>query len=61
MKRIDELLSTWEKAIEVADEAKLMNWYSNIAKMAAHNAYHIGQIVIMRKAQASWDAEKGVK
>lgn len=25
------------------------------------NAYHIGQTVVMRKAQGSWDAEKGVK
>ena len=61
VKRIDELLSTWEKAIEVADEAKLNDWYANVAKMGAHNAYHIGQVVVMRKAQGSWDAEKDVK
>ncbi len=61
VKRIDELLSTWEKAIETADEAKLSGWYANISKMGAHNAYHIGQIVVMRKAQGSWDAERGVK
>lgn len=61
VKKIDALLSTWEKAIEAADEAKLSGWYSNLAKMGAHNAYHIGQIVVMRKAQGVWDAEKGVK
>jgi hypothetical protein len=26
-----------------------------------HNAYHIGQIVYIRKLQGSWDPEKGVK
>ena len=61
VKKIDELLSTWEKAIEEADEAKLSGWYSNIANMNAHNAYHVGQIVVMRKAQGVWDAEKGVR
>jgi hypothetical protein len=27
----------------------------------AHNAYHIGQIVYLRKLQGSWNPDKGVK
>lgn len=61
VKKIDALFTSWEKAIESADEAKLVGWSETISKMNAHNAYHIGQIVVMRKAQGSWDAEKGVK
>jgi hypothetical protein len=47
--------------VETADEAKLKSWYSTIAHIGAHNAYHIGQIVYVRKEQGSWDREKGVK
>ena len=61
VKKIDELFTKWEKAIEGADEAKLQKWYSTIAHMNAHNAYHIGQIVYARKEQGVWDPEKGVK
>jgi len=34
---------------------------STIAHIGAHNAYHIGQIIYVRKLQGSWDPEKGVK
>jgi uncharacterized damage-inducible protein DinB len=61
VKGLDQVLTDWEKAIEAADEAKLKDWYSNIAHIGAHNAYHIGQIVFVRKEQGSWNPEKGVK
>jgi len=61
VKGLDQVLTEWEKAIEAADEAKLKDWYSNIAHIGAHNAYHIGQIVFVRKEQGSWNPEKGVK
>jgi hypothetical protein len=32
-----------------------------IAHIGAHNAYHIGQIVFVRKEQGSLDPAKGVK
>jgi len=60
-KRADELFTQWEKAVETADDAKLNGWASTIAHISTHNAYHIGQMIIMRKAQGSWDPEKGVK
>ena len=61
VKQLDEVLTAWEKAVETADDAKLKDWYSIVAHIGAHNAYHIGEIVYVRKEQGSWDASKGVK
>ena len=61
VKKLDEVLSSWEKEIKNADEAKLEEWYENIANMNTHNAYHTGQIIFLRKLQGSWNPEKGVK
>jgi len=61
VKEMDEVLTDWEKAVEGADEKKLALWASEIAHIGAHNAYHIGQIIYVRKEQGSWDPEKGVK
>jgi hypothetical protein len=61
VKQLDEVLTDWEKAIESADDAKLKEWASGIAHLGTHNAYHIGEIVMVRKEQGSWNPEKGVK
>jgi uncharacterized damage-inducible protein DinB len=61
VKQLDEVMTDWEKAVEGADDAKLKDSYSEIAHIGAHNAYHIGQIVYVRKEQGSWNPEKGVK
>ena len=61
VKQLDQVLTDWEKAVESADDAKLKDWYSTIAHIGAHNAYHIGQIIYVRKEQGSWNPEKGVK
>lgn len=61
VKKIDDVLARWEKAVETADEAKLTKWYSTIAHIGTHNAYHIGQILYVRKLQGVWDPNKGVK
>ena len=61
VKDLDQVLTDWEKAVEAADEAKLKDWYSTIAHLGTHNAYHIGEIVMVRKEQGSWNPEKGVK
>ncbi|HVO64011.1 MAG TPA: DinB family protein [Terriglobales bacterium] len=59
--QLDQILTEWEKAVETADDAKLAKNASLIAHVGAHNAYHIGEIVMVRKEQGSWDASKGVK
>jgi uncharacterized damage-inducible protein DinB len=61
VKQLDDVMTDWEKAVEAADEAKLKDWYSTIAHIGTHNAYHIGEIVMVRKEQGSWNPEKGVK
>jgi uncharacterized damage-inducible protein DinB len=61
VKQLDEVLTEWEKAVEGADDKKLQAWASTIAHIGAHNAYHIGQIVYVRKLQGAWDPSKGVK
>jgi ketosteroid isomerase-like protein len=61
VKKLDEVLSSWEKEIKNADETKLKDWYESIANMNTHNAYHTGQIIFLRKLQGSWNPEKGVK
>ncbi len=61
VKQLDEVMTDWEKAVEAADEAKLKDWYSDVAHIGAHNAYHIGQIIYVRKEQGSWNPDKGVK
>jgi hypothetical protein len=61
VKQIDQVLTDWEKAVEAADETKLKDWYSTLAHLGTHNAYHIGQIIYVRKEQGSWNPDKGVK
>jgi uncharacterized damage-inducible protein DinB len=61
LKRLDTVLTELEKLVESADEGKLRAIAPGIAHVNTHNAYHIGQIVFVRKEQGSWDASKGVK
>ena len=58
---LDKVLAEMEKIIEGADDAKLKKMAETISNVSAHNAYHTGQIVFVRKLQKSWDPEKGVK
>lgn len=61
VRELDEVMTEWEKAVEAADDKKLAESASTIAHVGTHNAYHIGQIVLLRKEQGSWDPAKGVK
>jgi len=61
VKRLDQVLTDIENLVETATDDQLKKWSSTIANISAHNAYHSGQIIFVRKLQGSWDAEKGVK
>lgn len=61
VKKLNQVQSDWEKAVESADDAKLAENASLIAHVGAHNAYHIGQILYVRKLQGVWNPDKGVK
>src|SRR5580698_1045567 len=61
VQKLDAVLMELEKMVENADEAKLKAIAPTIANINTHNAYHIGEIVMVRKEQGSWDPSKGVK
>jgi uncharacterized damage-inducible protein DinB len=61
VKNLDQVLTDFEKAIEAADDKTIEANASLIAHVSAHNAYHVGQILYVRKLQGSWDPSKGVK
>lgn len=61
VKQLDEVMSQLEKLVETADDKKLEGWASEIAHIGTHNAYHVGQMIFVRKLQGSWNPEKGVK
>jgi hypothetical protein len=61
VKKLDKVLNDIEKWIETASDDQLKKHAGTIANISAHNAYHTGQIISVRKAQGSWDVEKGVK
>jgi hypothetical protein len=58
---LDSVLSALETAVKTADEKKLRTWYSTIAHIGTHNAYHTGQIIYIRKMKGWWDDNNGVK
>ena len=60
-KDLDAVLTEWETVVKNADDAKLAQWASTIAHIGAHNAYHIGQMIYVRKQAGNWDPDKGVK
>jgi uncharacterized damage-inducible protein DinB len=70
VERFDAVMLEWRDLIDQADESKFTQsvsdeivapWADVIATLNAHNAYHAGQIVLLRKLQGNWDAEMGVK
>lgn len=61
VQKLDSVLTAWEEAVKNADENKLQKWYSTIAHIGTHNAYHTGQIIYIRKMKGWWDDNNGVK
>ena len=61
VQRLDSVLTALEVAVQNADEKKLAGWYSTIAHVGTHNAYHTGQIIYIRKMKGWWDDNNGVK
>jgi hypothetical protein len=59
--KLDAVLTEMEHLVETADDPQLAKWANSIAHISAHNAYHVGQIIYIRKLQGTWDPDKGVK
>jgi hypothetical protein len=61
VQQLDQVMNELEKWVETADEAKLQESARVFTHIGTHNAYHIGQIIYVRKEQGSWDPKNGVK
>jgi uncharacterized damage-inducible protein DinB len=59
--RLDRVLGDLEKLVSEADAQTLQSWAPTLGRIATHNAYHTGQILLLRKMQGAWDPAKGVK
>ena len=59
--RFDRCMTDYEQWVHSANDADLAAHASTIAHVGTHNAYHLGEIVYVRKLQGSWDPSKGVK
>jgi uncharacterized damage-inducible protein DinB len=69
VEKFDRVMTEFRSLIEAADEAKFdqhvsetnkASWAELILNINAHNAYHGGQMLLIRKLQGSWNPEKGV-
>ena len=61
VKQLDQVMTELEEFVETTDDKTLQTRASDIAHIGTHNAYHVGQIIFVRKLQGSWNSEKGVK
>jgi DinB superfamily len=61
LKEFDRVMGELEQFVESADDATLAKIAPTVARIAQHNAYHIGEMVTSRKKQGTWDPENGVK
>ncbi|MEH7482887.1 DinB family protein [Neobacillus drentensis] len=67
--RLNDVMTDWNETIQACEDDKLDEpfnpeskslWITTLSSLTLHNAYHIGQIVTLRKIQGSWDKEQGV-
>lgn len=65
----DAVMTEWRELLLSADESKFSEavptkgettWAEIVGLINTHNAYHGGQILLMRKLHGSWDPAKGV-
>jgi DinB family protein len=61
IKQFDSIMTEWEEIVEKADEATLARIAPTMARISMHNAYHIGEIIAVRKAHGMWNPDLGVK
>jgi len=60
LQKAEEVFSGWVAHLNTLNE-KDAEHFTAISNTSMHNAYHIGQIVTLRKLQGSWNKEEGVK
>jgi uncharacterized damage-inducible protein DinB len=69
IERFNTVMTDWYETIKNSDDEKLdqpiseeseETWSESLSSITLHNAYHIGQIVTIRKMQGSWNKEQGL-
>jgi len=58
---LDATMTGLEELVANADDAQLARIAPTIQHICTHNAYHVGQILYVRKLQGSWNPANGVK
>lgn len=67
--KLDAVMDEWRDKLGAMPDDKLDKpvnaqygapWSSPLAQQNIHNAYHIGQILLLSKLQGAWDPAKGV-
>lgn len=61
VQQLNQVMKGLETWVKNADNAKLQSFYNTLAHISTHNAYHVGQILYIRKLAGNWDPNKGVK
>jgi uncharacterized damage-inducible protein DinB len=61
VQQLNDVMKELEKWVDTAGEAKLKESAAVFTHISTHNAYHIGQIIYVRKEQGSWDPKNGVR
>ncbi len=52
--KLDSVQTAWEPIILNATDEQVTQWSQEIANIQAHNAYHTGQIIYIRKQNGWW-------
>lgn len=53
--KLDSIQTEWEPLVLKATDEELTEWSKEIANIQAHNAYHTGQIIYIRKRNGWWN------
>jgi uncharacterized damage-inducible protein DinB len=61
VRNMDEVMTETEKWVETADDAKIAQNAQLLAHISTHNAYHVGEMILVRKEQGVWNPANGVK
>jgi len=67
--KFDTVMTEWLAALELTDKSKFAElvpnkddttWAELVGLISTHNAYHAGQILLLRKLHGTWDPQHGV-
>jgi uncharacterized damage-inducible protein DinB len=70
LQQFNQVMTDWYETIEISENEKFdqysseqskETWLESLSSIILHNAYHIGQIVTIRRMQDSWSKEQGLR